>query len=167
MRKTAIIIILLISLACKSQVNNELTFDSVSLKLIEYYYHKGDIDFERFKKLQNKEHKFSFVGLLNGTDSGHLKDGVYVFSLLSSHSQMYYLIIENNRFEILSLINRRELDLTISKILDFSERKKYCVEITKEIVISIIDSFYKYNKNPLNRIDVNCEKGVVDKKDLP
>lgn len=43
----------------------------------------------------------------------------------------------------------------------------YCVEITKEIVTSIIDSYYKYNKNPLNRIDVNCEKGVVDKKDLP
>ena len=62
---------------------------------------------------------------------------------------------------------REELDNTLKIVLDFSERKKYCVDITSELISSIVKSFYNINKYPMNRRDINCYKGVVSSDDLP
>jgi hypothetical protein len=155
------------TLSCKAQVSNPLTFDSISLKLIDYLYLKGEIDLNRAEKLKTKEHKFGFVGFFNKTEKGELKDGVYVFSSLSSNNLVYYVIVENNSFQILDFSKREELDNTLKIVLDFSERKKYCVDITSELISSIVKSFYNINKYPMNRRDINCYKGVVSSDDLP
>ncbi len=167
MKKTFIFILLLTSICCKPQDIKSLTFDSLSEKLIDYLYLKGEIDENRSKKLKNKEYKFHFVGFFNKTEKGELKDGVYTFSSLSSHSQLYYVIVENEGYQILDFSKREELDDVIKKVLDFSERKKYCVDITSELVISLVNSFYNYNKTPLNRRDLNCYYGIIDSEDLP
>jgi hypothetical protein len=140
MKKIILFCVLFTTLSCKAQVNNELTFDSLSLKLIDYLYSKGEIDSNRVKKLKDKEYKFSLVGFFNKTEKGDLKDGVYIFSSLSSHSQIFYVIVENNTFQILDFSKREELDDALKKVLDFSDRKKYCVDITKELVLSVVNS---------------------------
>lgn len=167
MKKTFILILLLTAICCKSQHINTLTFYSLSEKLIEYLYFKDEIDYNRSEKLKSKEYKFHFVGFFNKTEKGELKEGVYTFSSLSSHSQLYYVIVEKNEYQILDFTKREELDDSIKKILDFSERKKYCVDITIELILSIVKSFYNYNVNPLNRKDINCYYGKVSNEELP
>lgn len=167
MKKAFFFCSLITALSVNAQVNEVLTFDSISLKLIDYLHLKGEIDSNRVQKLKSKEYKFGFVGFINKTDKGDLKDGIYVFSSLSSHSQIFYVIVENNTFTILDFSKRAELDDAIKKILDFSERKKYCVDITTELVSAVVGSYYNINKYPLNRRDINCYKGIVSNDDLP
>lgn len=167
MKKIILFCFFLAILSCKAQDNNILTFDSLSPKLIDYLLLKGEIDSIRAKKLKSKEYKFAFVGFFNKTEKGELKDGIYVFSSLASHNQVYYVIVENNSFQILDFSKREELDDTLKKILDFSERQKYCVDITSELISDVIKSYYNINKFPINRRDINCYKGVVSSEDLP
>jgi hypothetical protein len=167
MKKIFFLFFTFVILSCKAQDSSVLTFDSLSVKLIDYLYLKGEIDSVRSEKLKNKEYKFGFVGFFNNTEKGVLKDGIYVFSSLTSNNLVYYVIVENNSFQILDFSKREELENTIKLILDFSERKKYCVDITSDLISSIIKSFYNINKYPINRRDVNCYNGVISTEDLP
>lgn len=158
---------LAIFMSCKSQIVNELTYDSLKIKLVDFLQNQNEIDSLRAEKLKSGEHTFNLRGLFNNRMDKKLINGVYAFSSLSSNSKAYFVIIESNSFTILDLSTRVGLDKAIKDVLDFSERSKYCVAISSEIVSRLVTVYYNINKNPLNRSDINCYKGVINTDDLP
>ncbi len=154
-------------MSCKSQNTEKLTFDSIKYDLINFLVSKNELDNTRANKLKNGKDKFNLSGLFNNRKEGDLINGIYSFSVFSSHSRGYFIIVENNTFTILDISTRVGLDKAIKDVLDFSERSKYCVSISNEIITRLITVYYNKNKNPLAGFDLNCEKGVLNTDDLP
>lgn len=167
MKNIFIYLVLFFSISCKSQVSDKLTFDTLKIELINFLSSKNELDKSRAEKLKKGENSFNLNGLFNNRHDGELINGLYSFSIFSSHSKGYFVIVENNSFTILDLSSREGLDKAIKDVLDFSERSKYCVSISSDIVSRLIIVYYNINKNPLAGFDLNCEKGVINTDDLP
>lgn len=161
------ILILLLSITSSCQTTKNLNFTSIEDKLIEFLIKKGDIMEHQVKSFKNKEYSIHLIGVKNGYNKDTLINGIYFFSAHISHTKTYYLIVENDNYTILDLSNREGLDVSIKNTLDFCERQKYCSDITEDYINRIIGVYYKINKNPLIKTDVNCEKETKHTKDLP
>jgi hypothetical protein len=164
MKKIIIITLLICSPFVRGQ--EKVTFKSLSDKLVDFLQQEREIHINDVTELKSRD-TFVLSGLFNDKKSGDLTNGFYVFSSGRSHSKVYYLIFENNTYTILNITTRQGLDTAIKNTLDFCDREKYCFEITRDCVSRLIGVYYKINKNPENRIDINCLYGVKDTKDLP
>lgn len=156
--------------SCKSQKNittEELTFETLKKELIFFLKSKNELDQLRYEKLISGESTFNLSGLFNNKREGKLINGIYAFSVFSAHSKGYFVIIEDNSFKILDFSSREGLDQSIKHVLDFSERSKYCVSITSEIISRLVTVYYNVNKSPLAGFDINCQKGITTTDDLP
>ena len=167
MRLLSFFLIMVFCSSCKIQKTENLTFDTLSSDLITFLYKKKEINYERSEKLKSKEYSFNLRGLFNNKSKGELINGIYAFSSFNSHGRAYFVIVNNNDYTILDISTRKGLDTSIKNVLDFCEKERYCVDITNQCITSIISVYYKINKNPLNKIDVNCEHGIVNTDDLP
>lgn len=167
MKSIIIYLMLLVFISCKSQVGEKLTFDRLKIELINFLQSKQEVDKLRVEKLKNGENILNLSGLFNSKFDGELKNGIYSFSVFSSHSRGYFVIVENESFIILDLSTREYLDDSIKNVLNFSERSEYCVGITREIISRLITVYYNKNKNTLAGFDLNCEKGIINTDDLP
>ncbi|NHN26927.1 hypothetical protein FIA58_014680 [Flavobacterium jejuense] len=155
------------SITSKSQVVDKLTFDTLKIELINFLSSKKDTNKSSIERLKNNESEFNLRGLFNNRREGELINGLYSFSIFGSHTKGYFVIVENNSYTILDLSTREGLDKSIKDVLDFSERSKYCVSISSDIVSRLITVYYNINKYPLAGIDLNCERGVSTTDDLP
>ena len=167
MKNIFINLVLIFSISCKSQVVDKLTFDSLKIELINFLSSKNELDKSKAEKLKKGENSFNLNGLYNNRHDGELINGLYSFSIFSSHSKGFFVIVENNSYTILDLSSREGLDKAIKDVLDFSERSKYCVGITRDIVSRLVTVYYNKNKYPLAGFDLNCEKGILNTDDLP
>ena len=167
MKKVILFFFLLSTFLVFSQDDKKLTFDNLKPFLIDFLFEKNQLSLERVDKLKSGEHDFNLRGVFNNKRDGELINGIYAFSNFSSHSKAFFVLVENNEFTILDLDNRDGLDVSIKNVLDFSERNKYCVLITSEIITRLLKVYYNKNVNPLIGQDINCIRGVVDFEDLP
>lgn len=159
--------ILFLTLNSSCQSTKNLNIKSLQSDLIDFLVSKGEINQNQLSRIRQNESKIHIIGVLNGYSENKLKDGVYCFSASISHTRTYYLIVENETYSILDLSSRQGLENSLKSIFDFCERKKYCSDITEEYSKRIIGIYYRINKNPSAGIDVNCESGVKETKDLP
>jgi len=159
-------IIMLSFLSCKSQETKTSDFKELSLKLISFLENKKEISHEAAVKYRSGEYMLNIHGAFNNTKN-ELKDGLYAFSTLSSHSRAYFVFVEGGLYNILDISTTKGLQESIDYSIDYAERHKYCYEITQSIVSKLISVHYTFNKNPANSMDINCESGIVDTYSLP
>lgn len=164
---TILIVVLLLSFSSNSQVVSRIKLSTIKNDLTEFLIQKGDIRAERAKDYRNGKFKIFVLGLYNNDNREDLLNGIYVFSAPSSHTRSHYLIIEDEKYTILDLTDRQNLEFSIKILLDFCERQRYCSDITAEYTQKMISLYYRKNKNPVNGMDVNCESGIKEIKDLP
>lgn len=163
-----LIIALFTILSCRSQIHTrQLSFHKLKNDMIDFLVNKHEIDSERAKKLKNGEHTFYLQGVSNNLSEGALRNGMYIFSSLTSHKNEYFVLVENNSYIILDISTRKGLENSLVNTLDFCERNKFCVDIINDYVSKIIGVYYNTNKNPRAGLDTNCEKGIFDVKELP
>ncbi len=165
-KKIILYFTLIAILSCKSQKTTIVTFETLRNELVNFMVKKKDIKVEDAENYKNGHYVFNLKGVNNKLSEGKLKDGIYSFATLNSHSRAYFVIVENNHFIILDISTRNGLDEAIKNTLDYCERNKYCVDITNDYIARLMRVFYKVNKNPSNG-DTNCERGVIDTKELP
>lgn len=164
-----ILIILLVTFVCSCKAQNveNLTYKSLKNILVDFLNSKNEINNERAIKYKSGEYKFNLRGVFNNWQEEKLKKGIYAFSSFGSHSRAYFVIVENEKYTILDISTREGLDLAIKNVLDFSEKQKYCVDITEKYISKLISVYYNINKKPGQGIDINCEKGISNTDDLP
>jgi hypothetical protein len=166
MKKIVFLIIIIATISCKSQVRTKLSFETLNVKLIDFLEANKDFNSERAEKYRKEEYSLNVIGVSNNLSSGELENGMYSFGL-GPHSRAYFVLVENQKFFILNIATRKGLNDAIQTTLDFCERNKFCVDITNDYIRRLIGVHYNINKNPENRSDINCVKGVNDFKSLP
>lgn len=169
MKLSKIIIIIICVLPLKSigQTLENKTFSCLEKELIKFLIEKKDILEFEVEKYKNGKSRLNISGAQNNYRKGELKDGIYIFSQTRTHVRLYFVIVEENNFTILDISNREGLEISIKNTLDFCERKKYCQKITGNYVTGLIRAYYTKNRTPTAGMDINCERGVRNTKDLP
>ena len=167
MKKNVFLVILLSSLFSNSQNINSITYKELSVNLIDFLLQKKELNESTAAKLKTGEFTFNLRGAINNYKKENLINGIYAFSSFSSHKRAYFVIVEDKNYIILDLSTREGVDKAIKEVLDFSERQKYCYEITSDYISNIIRIYYNKNKNLLAGMDTNCEKGIKTNKNLP
>lgn len=166
MRKIVFLIVMIATISCKSQVSTKLNFEILNGKLIDFLETNKNFNAERAGKYRKGEYSLNIIGVNNNLSSGELKNGMYSFGL-GAHSRAYFVLVENQKFFTLNIATRDGLNDAIQTTLDFCERNKFCVDITNDYIRRLIGVHYNINKNPENRTDINCVKGINDFKSLP
>lgn len=147
--------------------NSNLNRNNVKIKLVDFLLEKNEIDTERAIKYKNGNYSFFFAGVINDYKQKELKEGIYMFGTLISHTRVYFLIVKDNKYEILDLTTRGDLDNAIVKILNFCEEKHICVDIKNEYINRIVSVYYNINRFVNNEFDVDCYDFEEQKKNLP
>lgn len=160
-------LIISVSNLSNGQTIEKLTFESTEKKLLDFIISKGDVPLNDIENFKSGKYGLYFFGVYNNLKKGDLINGIYCFSLARTHSKNYFLIVENNNYIILDITSKKGLELAIENTLNFCEREKYCSDLISENVTRLINTYYKINLNPNNRIDVNCERNIIKIKKLP
>lgn len=92
---------------------------------------------------------------------------MYTFSSLISHTRTYFILVDNDHYDILKLDDRKELDIALLRILDFCEEKRICVDIKNKYIQRIIDVYYNVNRLVDNEFDIDCYDYEEQKRNLP
>ena len=161
------ILVLLLSFTSSCQTTRPISYKSIKSNLIDFLVKKGDIKEHQKHDIQNGTYNLLFIGIYNNYQNENLIDGIYSFSAPISHTKSYFLIIDKSNYTILDISTREGLDIAIKNTLDFCEKQKYCSDITEDYISRILVVYYQKNKNVHAGIDVNCENGVKETKDLP
>lgn len=156
--------LIFLALPLIGQSTKLITVKSIENELRDFLIEKGDIDKNKIEDFNSGKLGLIVIGLINGSVKEELLDGFYSFSLLQSHTRVYFLIIEKENYTILDLSSRDGLETSIKNTLDFCERNKYCSDLSKEYISRMITMYYKVNKNPIHKIDINCETKIRVKK---
>jgi hypothetical protein len=169
MKLIIIIITFFISLPLFAQGDTILTFNKLEKELTNYLIETGEVYEPDVKYYISGERSIRISGFHNNLSKGSVKNGVYSFFLKRTMARGYFFIVDNNQYKILNITTREGLDESIKEVLDFCDKYKYCVEISKEYVMRLVEVYYNFNKWPNQRRDLNCEegRGVTDTKDLP
>ncbi|WP_298139998.1 hypothetical protein [Flavobacterium sp.] len=157
------ILIFFNSVSSSCQSAKQLTFESIENNLIDFLVIKNEIRDDQVVNFKHKKSKVYLSGIQNGYSKNELINGIYVFSAPYTHTKVFYLIVENEKYIILDVSDREGLEIAIKDILDFCERQRYCSDLTQDYVSRMIAAYYKINKNPIRRNDINCIDGVKDK----
>ena len=151
MRIVLLIIIVLFTSFGFCQQTKKITVESLKIKLAEFLLKKNQI--------KTIEEHIIFRGIHKSRVDADLKNGIYVFNNGGSHSLSFFVIVDNNSFYILDISNLLGLKKSIAKTLEFANKQNYCTEITVDYVSKLIGVYYRINRNPRNKGDVNCEFG--------
>lgn len=151
MRKFISALILVLSISCKSQTNNELgkLKNSIGKTLLA----KKMITKEEFDNGKG----FSIYGLHEDIiDYENLKFGIYVIST-GSHQPVNFIIYEKDSIHFLDAYSYEEFIISLEKLLKYSFKKEYCDEIIIDYVSRLIRIHYNINRNLRGNTDNNCE----------
>ncbi|WP_296145833.1 hypothetical protein [uncultured Flavobacterium sp.] len=152
---------------CYTQTLDKLPKKMIINELSDYIYRNSDYLPSNIYTLKEIRKNILLFGMFHYKTEENLINGLYGFSMPHSHARVYYLIIEGNKYKILDVSTRTNLDTSLKELLDFCERQKFCFEITIEYMNRITSAFYRINKNPYKGMDINCESGVKDTIGLP
>ncbi|TRW21459.1 hypothetical protein FMM05_20115 [Flavobacterium zepuense] len=170
MNRLLLFLVLLISpLNLLAQNSQELTFGKLQSDLAEYLFQKKEMNANQIEKHEKGIGTVLVNGIHNNIYEGKVINGIYAFSLTGTMSKSYFLIVDEKRYIILDITTREGLDKSISLILDFCDKYKYCETITTDYVGRLVRVYYNLNKWPGQRTDLNCEegRGVTDIQGLP
>ena len=167
MKIPSIILFSLFSLSCFSQPKTELTYKSLQSSLTEFLISNGDIRTEKIDDYRQGKSEIRLTGLFNNFQKEKLIDGIYSFAIGCSHCKAYFVIVDQSQYTILNISSKEGLNIAIQNTLDFCDRNKYCVDITKDYISRLISVYHNINKNPTAGYDANCQRGVKDTKTLP
>ena len=149
MRIALLITLLLTANFSFSQETEKLTVENLKIELKEFLVEKNQV--------YSNNTRVSFHGIHKNKVDKNLKSGIYVFNNGSNHSLSFFLIIENNSYNILDISTLQGLKKSIASTLEFANRQNYCSEITKDYISRLIGVHYNVNRNPRNIGDGNCE----------
>lgn len=166
MKKTLVTIILFIC-ATSCQTVKNINSKDLEKVLLDFLIQNGDIHKLELDDYKSGKRDISIMGFFSNTRKDALINGLYVFYQNRTHARIYYVILEDGKYTILNISSREGLDLAIKNVLDFCDKNKLCADITEQYVNRIVGMYYRKNKNPATRIDVNCERGISDTKYLP
>jgi len=154
---------------CKSisQNSSDLKFEVLEKQLLQFMINNNDFSENEVEDYTSGKFHLRIAGVQKSYSSGKVMDGIYSFGRLTTHTRSYFLIVEDNKFTILNISSRQGLDRAIIDVLDFCDRKKYCVKLTTDYISRIIHVYYTKNVNPAAGMDTNCEYGVKDVKEVP
>lgn len=153
--------------SCCAQALKTLPKNQVIKELSDYIYTNSDYLPPNTYTLDEIRKNLRLFGMFHSNTEESLINGLYGFSMSHSHSRVYYLIVEGDKYKILDVSTRKNLDASLKELLDFCERQKYCYEITLEYMNRITAAFYRINKSPYKGEDANCEGGVRNTNGLP
>lgn len=131
MRNLLLLIILLASNLSFCQETEKLTVESLKLELAEFLVKKNQI--------KSNDKRVNFSGIHKNQVDENLKSGIYVFNNGSTHSLPFFVIVNNNSFNILDISNFQGLKDSISKTLDFAKKQNYCSEIIQDYISRLIN----------------------------
>ncbi len=149
MRIVLILTFLLVSNFGFSQPTKKLTLDSLKLELAKFLVEKHQI--------KDVTQNVNFYGLHSDKVDENLKKGIYAFKPSWNHSSIFFVIIEDNTFDILDISTLQGLKESINKTLVFSDKMNYCVEIIDDYISRLINVHYTFNKYPRSLINPNCK----------
>lgn len=152
---------------CNAIFSQNLSREEVKEDLIEFLYNRKEISLERAEAYRNNEAVFYLRGVINMNKEEFLRDGMYTFSSLISHTRTYFILVDNDHYDILKLDDRKELDIALLRILDFCEEKRICVDIKNKYIQRIIDVYYNVNRLVDNEFDIDCYDYEEQKRNLP
>jgi len=167
MKSKLILLFLILSINhCMAQRSKTISVKSLEPKLIAFLITKKEIAPNQIARYTRGENHITITGVINGFLKDDLIDGIYLFSTASSHSKIFYLIIDDSEYKILDLSDERKLKKSIDRTIDFCGKKKYCSDLTKEYISLMVSVYYNINSNPLNRRDKNCSSDLKAKEAL-
>jgi len=166
MKKILVTIILFVC-ATSCQTVKNINSKDLEKVLLDFLIQNGDIHKLELDDYKSGKRDISIKGFFSNSKKEVLINGIYMFYQNKTHSKNYYVIVENGKNIILNISSRQGLDLAIKDVLDFCDRNKICADITEEYVNRMVSMYYRKNKNPMAGIDVNCERGISDTKNLP
>jgi len=161
------LLFLFLSTSCSAQVLSRLPKNQIINELSNYIYSNSDYLPANTYTRDEIRKTLRVYGMFHSETDELLVNGLYGFSMSHSHARVYYFIVEDDKYKILDVSSRKNLDASLKELLDFCERQKYCYEITLEYMNRITAAFYRINKNPYNGEDFNCENLVTNKNGLP
>lgn len=150
-----------------SAQNFELKKDDVKIALVDFLFERNEVDKRSAVEYKRGNYTFYFVGVINDYMEDELKDGIYEFGTLASHTRVYFVTINEGKYEILDLKNREDLNRTLLRVLDFCEEKRLCVDIIKEYTQRVLHVYYNVNRFVDNEFDIDCYDYEEQKKNLP
>ncbi len=166
MKYIILLFIFQIHSVCVCQVESKITSNSMQSILIDFLSKKGDINDFLINELRNNNGKIQIRGALNGYSKNNLIDGVYFFSAPITHTRTYYVLIDSEKYIILDLSNEENFINSVTCLLSFCDKKKYCSEIIRTYISGMTSLYYR-NKNSIKIIDENCISGINITKDFP
>jgi len=160
------IILILQVLTCLGQ-EKSISKKILMPQLVSFLNQQSEIKDYELVGFNKGERELEIYGSMNNYRKDEFIDGVYTFYNSVTHHKTYFLLIDNGEFKILNIATLDGVKKSMTDLIDFCERKKYCGEITNEYVTKLLVTYTKINKKPNNRVDNNCKSGVKDVKDLP
>lgn len=137
-----------------SQKNEELTLDSLKLELAKFLVKKKQL--KNLEVYTEKKQGLNFRGIHNFSTVEKLENGIYTFSNFSSHRLVFFLIVEDNTFDILDVFSINDLKVSVDKTLDFCFKQKYCTEIISDYITRLFRAHYRENMT-WKRNDSDCK----------
>lgn len=154
MKNWIIILLLFLFSFGYSQQNKELTLDSLKLELAKFLVKKRQL--ENLEVYTEKKQGLNFRGIHDFSTVEKLKNGIYRFSNFSSHKLVFFVVVEDNTFDILDVFSINDLKISVDKTLDFCFKKKYCTEIISDYVTRLFRVHYLENMT-WKRNDSDCK----------
>ncbi len=144
-------ILLINLLSCQ----NPDPYQELRAKLVDFLVEKEMLTVEEYNNEPRILHlRGLFKDKLNNLE---VKNGIYSFSINRTHTKAFFVIVENNNYDILDLTSTEGFIESIKKTLIFCKKNNYCKELTIDYINRIIGVYYIINKNPNTRIDPNCK----------
>lgn len=152
-KKVALITMLCFSFAAMSQ-GSILTADKLKDGLAEFLVEKKQI-----KVMANNTQfgKINLSGVHHKLVSTLPKSGIYSFNNGLPSGLCYFVIVQNNNYEILDVSTIRGLNDALKKVLRFSDKKNFCKEIITDYTFRLINTHYNINDNPRTYKTDHCE----------
>ncbi|WP_299223558.1 hypothetical protein [uncultured Aquimarina sp.] len=165
MKKTLLLILILfVSSISYSQETKKISFDDLKIELENFLVEKNQIRY--LEKDSVKIGRLYIGGIHNKLLDKQLKNGIYVFNNNSTHSLSFFVIIENNSYDILDISTLSGLIESAKKVIVFSNKQNYCYEITIDYLSRLIGVHYNINRNPRYIGNKNCKSELKPIKSI-
>jgi hypothetical protein len=165
-----IFFLLLIPLIASAQDGGKLTFERLQQEVHKYLSQNDEIYIIQDRNHKVTKESVSISGIHNiGILNNDPTDGVYVFSMNITLAKVYFLLIDGNKFTILDIQTRTNLDNSLNLLLNFCDEHNYCETIITDYVSRLTRVYYNLNKWKGQRTDLNCEEnhGIINTNGLP
>jgi len=128
-----------------SRTKSTYTINQIKPKLVNFLVNENEIE-SYSHYIEYPEYFFlGTTGIYFGMpdETEFIDSGIYTFYNTEDLQQKsYYLMIDMDGYQILSVDNIKNLQKTIEQLLIFGEKNNYCYKETKNIILKIIDEYF-------------------------